>query len=87
MDDNEAARAPISSHPRPKRLLRIKQVIDKLNISRTMYYLGVQRGYYPKPYKISERSSVWLESDIDNLIDRIAAGHVPGAEHRGARLK
>lgn len=37
-------------------------------------YALIQKGEFPKPIKLSERSSAWLESEVQAWIDaRIAA--------------
>lgn len=52
-------------------LLRIKQVLKFIPISRSSWYAGVKTGKYPKSYKLSERVAVWHASDIRNLIESI----------------
>ncbi len=57
-----------------KRLLRLTQVLDKVPISRSQWWRGVSMGHYPAPIKLSPRVTVWFESDIDALIDRLGSG-------------
>lgn len=54
--------------------LRDKQVIARLNISRSAWWKGVKEGRFPAGNKISPRIRVWLSSEIDTLIEQIATG-------------
>jgi len=57
----------------PTKLLRIKDVLERYPVSKSSWYLGIQQGRYPKPIKLSERTSAWKSSDIDSLIDRVSS--------------
>jgi predicted DNA-binding transcriptional regulator AlpA len=50
-------------------LLRIKQVLKFVPVSRSSWWQGVKSGRYPKPFKLSERTTVWKSQDIRALID------------------
>ena len=50
-------------------LLRIKQVLQFIPVSRSHFWSGVKTGKYPKPIKLSERVTVWRASDIRDLIE------------------
>lgn len=55
------------------RLLKLKTVIDVTGISRSHLYALVEKGEFPKQIKLSERSSAWIESEVQGWIDsRIA---------------
>ena len=62
-------------------LLRVRQVLERIPISRSAWWLGVSQGRYPRPIKLGPRTTAWREQDIDDLIVRleIEAG-VKGAE-------
>jgi predicted DNA-binding transcriptional regulator AlpA len=45
-------------------LLRIKQVLKFVPVSRSTWWAGVKSGRYPKPFKLSERTTVWKSQDI-----------------------
>ncbi len=51
-------------------LLRVKQVLRFVPVSRSSWWAGVKDGRFPKPIKLSERVTVWRASDIRELIDR-----------------
>jgi prophage regulatory protein len=67
-------------------LLRIKQVLRFVPVSRSNWWGGVKTGKYPKPMKLSERVTVWKASDIRDLIegtpsiDKAIRKEVPRAE-------
>ncbi|MRS03280.1 AlpA family phage regulatory protein [bacterium] len=50
-------------------LLRIKQVLRFVPVSRSNWWAGVRAGRYPKPLKLSERVTVWRAADIQKLIE------------------
>jgi len=36
-------------------------------ISKSSWWAGVKNGKYPKPIKLSERTTVWLAEDVYNI--------------------
>lgn len=50
-------------------LLRTKQILDLLNVSRSHWWQGVRDGRYPPPIKLSMRVTCWKVSDIRRLIE------------------
>lgn len=52
-------------------LLRIKQVLQFIPVSRSHFWAGVKSGKYPKPLKLSERVTVWKAADIRALAEGI----------------
>ena len=50
-------------------LLRIKDVVKKTSIGKSTIWEWVKEEKFPKPIKLSERISVWRESDIDEWIE------------------
>ena len=66
-----------TNHPteqsRRRRFLRLREVVERVGLSRTRIYelIGAER--FPKQIKLSDRASAWLESDVDAWMDaRIA---------------
>lgn len=56
--------------------LRLPQVLEIIPVSKSTWWSGIREGKYPKPIKLSERTSAWLQADIDALCERLAAaGH------------
>jgi prophage regulatory protein len=56
-----------------KRTLRIRQVASKTNLSQPTIWRLSAAGQFPKPIKISKGCTVWLEHEIDEMIDAKAA--------------
>lgn len=56
----------MSSH----RLLRLTQVMDKTGLKRSQIYAYMTNGDFPKSIKIGPSSVAWLESEIDDWIDK-----------------
>jgi prophage regulatory protein len=55
------------------KLLKMSEVRTKTGLSRSHLYALAQNGEFPKPVKLSERSSAWVESEVDGWIqERIA---------------
>ena len=50
-------------------LLRIKQVLRFVPVSRSNWWAGVKSGIYPKPLKLSERVTCWKAADIRTLVE------------------
>lgn len=45
----------------------------RIPVSKSTWYNGIRQGMYPKPVKLSVRTSAWREADIDELCDKLAA--------------
>ena len=52
-------------------LLRVKQVLEKIPVSRTTWWQGVKDGKFPQPVKLGPRTTAWRTSDIDALINSL----------------
>jgi prophage regulatory protein len=50
------------------RLLRIKELENKLGVKKSTIYKMIQAGEFPKPVKISERARGWRESRAEAWI-------------------
>ena len=53
---------------------RRKGIPGILAVSRATWYQGIQKGFYPKPVKLSARASAWRASDIEALMKKITSG-------------
>jgi len=56
---------------RPERLYRLKDVLQLIPISKSSWFAGIKTGRYPAGHKLSERTTVWKESELRALIDSI----------------
>ena len=50
-------------------LLKLKNVISITGISRSHIYALAQQGIFPKPIKLTERSSAWVASEVQEWIE------------------
>ncbi len=48
-------------------------VLERVTISRSGWYIGIREGRYPAPVRLSPRRVAWRESDINRLIQQLAA--------------
>ncbi len=65
---------------RRRGFLRLPQVLEIIPISKSSWWKGIKEGRFPKPVKLSERTSAWLRTDIDALCDRFAVEAPSGVE-------
>ena len=52
------------------RILRIKELEQKVGLKKTAIYVLMKAGEFPKPVKLSERARGWRESEADAWISR-----------------
>jgi prophage regulatory protein len=65
------------TYPIPETLLRLPQVVARVNLSKSSIYemLGRNPPAFPRPLKLSRRAVCWPSSAIDAWItERIKAG-------------
>lgn len=63
-----------STYCRPKRLLRLPEVLDRIGYKRSRFLELVRLGVFPKPVKLGARAVAWPESQIDAVVDRLVGG-------------
>lgn len=51
------------------KLIKLNTVISVTGLSRSHIYALGQQGSFPKPIKLSERSSAWIEAEVQEWID------------------
>ena len=56
------------------RLLRLKQVVLKVGLSRSQIYKLIAKGSFPEQIKIGPKISAWSERTIDQWISRQIEG-------------
>lgn len=61
-----------------ERLLRIKQVLELVPVSKSTWWKGVQTGQFPKPLKLTPRTTVWRWSEIQKMISEKEQTHQLG---------
>jgi prophage regulatory protein len=60
--------------PKPRRLIRLPEVLHRTGMSRSGLYKRIGQGLFPTQIKLGQ-TSVWLESDIDAWIEAVVAAH------------
>lgn len=50
------------------RILRIRDVSERVGFSKSQIYKLVGRGMFPKGFKLSARATGWLETDVEGWI-------------------
>ncbi len=55
---------------RQERLLRLKQVLELIPVSKSTWWAGCATGRFPKPVHLGPRVTCWLESSILALMKR-----------------
>ena len=55
------------------RFLRLPQVLERIPVSKSTWWAGVRKGTFPKPVKLTERTSAWSESVIDRLCANLSS--------------
>jgi prophage regulatory protein len=60
-----------------QRLIRLRTVREKTGLSKSTIYALVQQDRFPRPLKLGERSSGWIEAEVDSWIaGKVAARRV-----------
>lgn len=64
------------------RCLRVCTVADRLGIGvSTVWKLLKSDKSFPKPFKLSLRTTVWLEDDVNSYINQRARTSIPGGQN------
>lgn len=63
-----------SSAAESTQLLRPKQVLAQLGISRSTLYQYIQEGKFPAPFRIGDRATAWRREQVEEYIRQRAAG-------------
>jgi len=48
----------------PERFLKLPEVCRRVGLGKSMVYLMIQQGRFPKPYKLAPSASRWSEREI-----------------------
>lgn len=57
-------RGPSSDYTAPQ-VMTLGEVLAYIPMSRSAIYAALDRGEFPRPFKLGERKNGWLKSDID----------------------
>jgi len=67
-----------------QQIIKLSEVKRKTTLSSSSIYRKVAAGEFPSPIKLSERSSGWLQTEVENWIDeRVKASRPQGLEVTG----
>ena len=55
------------------RVLRLPEVQLRVGMSRTWIYDRIARGEFPRPFKLGEAASGWLESEVSAWLEKRVA--------------
>lgn len=69
MKHENSLSATIRHFPSPQRLIRIREMLDLLNCSRTTLYRWVLSGQFPAPKKRSGRTMGWTVTQYEQWLD------------------
>jgi prophage regulatory protein len=58
----------------PARLLRLPDVMARVGMKRSAIYQRMSEGKFPKSRSLGPKCAVWIESEIDAWIAKVAAG-------------
>ncbi len=50
-----------------ERLLRLPDILERIHVSKSTWWKGIRDGIFPKGIKLTPRTTVWRESDIDAI--------------------
>jgi prophage regulatory protein len=57
-----------------KKLIRLPVVLARVGYRRSMIYVLIRAGKFPRPVKLGARASAWVEEEIDEWINsRVSA--------------
>jgi prophage regulatory protein len=51
-----------------RRLLRRKEVLNRLGIGSSTLHDWIRRGYFPKPIQLGPNTVGWLDTTVDELL-------------------
>jgi prophage regulatory protein len=55
--------------PMSDRVLRLKEVCERVGLKRSSVYLAMSKGRFPSPIRLGERAVGWRESTITGWLD------------------
>ncbi|MDX9689633.1 MAG: AlpA family transcriptional regulator [Proteobacteria bacterium] len=60
-----------------EKIIRLREVLDRTGLSRSMAYALIEQGQFPRPISLGARAVGWFSSQVDAWI----ASRVPTARH------
>ncbi len=56
-----------------EKLLRLPQVLEIVPVCKSSWWAGIKAGKYPHGKKLGAKTTVWLESEIIALVERVTS--------------
>lgn len=56
-----------------EKLLRLPQVLEIVPVCKSSWWAGIKAGKYPRGKKLGAKTTVWLESEIIALVERVTS--------------
>ena len=69
-----------------ERAIRLREVMERVGMSRAWIYDQISAGRFPRPIKLGERASAWLETEVTAFLESRAALRAKRASGVGASL-
>lgn len=63
-------------------LLKIKDVLERTSLSRSMMYNLMSEDRFPKPHKVGDRAARWFSDEIDAWIEQCRAERDDALDHK-----
>jgi prophage regulatory protein len=63
---------------KPLRILRLPVVVERTGLKRDSIYRGARDGWFPRPVKIAQHASGWIEHEVDAFVARRIAARDAG---------
>lgn len=58
---------------RPRRFLRLPEVIERVGLKHTQIYQRMSEGKFPRPVRVGDRAVAWVESEIESYQEACVA--------------
>jgi len=56
----------------PRALIRLKTVLQLVEVGKTKWWSGVKSGEFPQPVRLGPRTTCWRAGDVFDFIDRVS---------------
>lgn len=77
---NQQTQTAVTQTPQaPRRVLRLPEVITKTGLSRTTLYTMSRAGEFPVAISLGGKAMGWIESEIDDWIEKLMTARRPKA--------
>lgn len=55
-------------------MLTLKEILARLRVSKSTWYEGMRLGIYPQPMRLSKRTVMWPQAEIDAALREMNKG-------------